>query len=568
MNQSIKRGLFFIVLTLVLAYFSFALTFVGVISPTAGENVSGNLLLNATTNESAVNVTFYWYDSTTGILTYNTTFVNDTGNVFNTTINSSLITDGIYNITVNATNSTGIVVTNASMTGVTVDNTVPVVTAINTPISNANLSTGNQLFNVTVNDTTVGMDTVRFNITNSSGSVMLNASEVVSGYWNVTYNVSLLAEESHTATVLANDTLGNLNNSATVTFIVDRTAPNITLETANATSTTDTTPTISFNFTDALSSTADCTLYRSGTSYGTNSAVSNATSTSITFNTILSATIYTYTINCTDSAGNLGTSVTNTITVTETTTSSTSSSSSGGSVDQQTTQSAKAIWGILKSGEPATVEVKDASVGITGVTFNAAKNLYGMWMKVEKKDTLPNKIAEPIEKVYTYVEITKSLFLDNEDMLDPTITFKVAKSWLTENGLSKGNVALLRYVDGEWQDLTTTLVDDDSDYIYYSAETPGFSYFAIGQKLSSLTVTKEDDSKVEETSGVEKVVTEEETVTGETSVKEAEETEEGEEVVEEKSIWPATILVLILLILGYFGWYFFPKIKKFVKSFK
>ena len=173
MEKSVVKGVLFLMLFSLVVYFGFALTSVGVISPTIAQNVSGTILLNATTDQAALNVTFYWQDSS-GNLVLNATIYNSTENdtVFeNATFDTTLLTDGIYNLTVNATNATDEVVTNTSIVSVVVDNSAPNVASINTPASGANLSTGTQIFNTTVTDTTLSVDAVRFNITNGSSSV-------------------------------------------------------------------------------------------------------------------------------------------------------------------------------------------------------------------------------------------------------------------------------------------------------------------------------------------------------------------------------------------------------------
>jgi hypothetical protein len=43
-------------------------------------------------------------------------------------------------------------------------------------------------------------------------------------------------------------------------------------------------------------------------------------------------------------------------------------------------------------------------------------------------------------------------------------------------------MVLKRFSNDAWNDLTTRLLSTDSKYAYYEAETPGFSYFAIGEK--------------------------------------------------------------------------------------
>ena len=88
----------------------------------------------------------------------------------------------------------------------------------------------------------------------------------------------------------------------------------------------------------------------------------------------------------------------------------------------------------------------------------------------------------PNKKVYKYVEVTKSIAFREGDIVNPTINFKIKKSWLSDNDFSNGNIALYRYVGDQWTQLDTTLGEDDGEYVHYVANTPGFSYFAIAQK--------------------------------------------------------------------------------------
>jgi hypothetical protein len=81
-------------------------------------------------------------------------------------------------------------------------------------------------FNATVNSKIV-IDTVLFQFSN--GTNPFNATAVNnSGTWNVSVNVSEMAEAVHTVTVFANDSLGNTNFTESIIITIDRTAPNIT----------------------------------------------------------------------------------------------------------------------------------------------------------------------------------------------------------------------------------------------------------------------------------------------------------------------------------------------------
>ncbi|MFH1682311.1 MAG: PGF-pre-PGF domain-containing protein, partial [Candidatus Woesearchaeota archaeon] len=654
----------------------------------------------------------------TAVSKANTTFscelvINSTGYGTNaTTANNTATTitanttlaDGNYGWYVSCTDNVGTFQSGTNTFAL--DATVPSVT-INSPTANANLSTGTQVFNATVSDNSLAV--VRFNITNSSGSVMLTASNPSGNFWNASVDLGTLAEEQHTATVLANDTVGNLNNSETVTFTVDRTAPTVTLVNSSL-NTTDTTPSITFNYTDALFGTASCTLYFDGTAYGT-SSVNNATDTAIVANATLSDATYSVTVNCTDGSSNEGASSSITVTVdtsvpavtfnspstgsfhltdfvvnvtatsastvryrlengtnssdvgswislsnpsgnfwnatitgttadwnytlrinatdssgnsnsTETiiigiddtnpinvsvscnavnvgasrscscsandnsesfggsltygysgdststagtttvtctatdsagnTNSSTasytvntaSSSGGGGSATTQIAgEFAKAVWYVIDANQPTSLEIENGGLGFTEVIFELKKKTYGGWLKAEKKDNLPSTVQVFEKKVYKYMEITKGNAIKDEDLSNIKIKFKVMNSWLTEQGLDKDSISLFRYVNGEWVELKTTIRNDAGTYIHYEAETPGFSYFLIGES--------------EKTTAEATVLEETKTVPTQPAVEEVSAAETVPEQVEGKSynwVWWTLGIIAAIVILGYLFW--------------
>ena len=120
-----------------------------------------------------------------------------------------------------------------------------------------------------------------------------------------------------------------------------------------------------------------------------------------------------------------------------------------------------------------------------------------------------------------------------------TVKFKVAKSWLTENSLSSGDVAMFRYTSGSWSELPTTMGEDDGTYVHFTATTPGFSYFVIGEKAETMAAAPAAGS---EESDLAEAVPEEE-VTAE----EAAETEPIESS-SNAAVWVVPVLVLILIV--------------------
>jgi len=70
----------------------------------------------------------------------------------------------------------------------------------------------------------------------------------------------------------------------------------------------------------------------------------------------------------------------------------------------------------------------------------------------------------------------------SENIANPIINFKVEKSWVIDNKISKSTISLNRYSDGIWNPLETYRIGEDADYLYFEAKVPGFSPFAVTGK--------------------------------------------------------------------------------------
>ncbi|WP_135605445.1 NosD domain-containing protein [Methanococcoides sp. NM1] len=116
------------------------------------------------------------------------------------------------------------------------------------------------------------------------------------------------------------------------------------------------------------------------------------------------------------------------------------------------------------------------------INFSALRN-YGRVSAIV--EVLKNKSAMVDESapgvVYSNLNIWvgKSGFATEDNIADPVIGFSVAKAWLIENGIDENSIALYRHSEGKWNALNTMKVGEDDSYIYFEAETPGFSPFAI-----------------------------------------------------------------------------------------
>ena len=169
------------------------------------------------------------------------------------------------------------------------------------------------------------------------------------------------------------------------------------------------------------------------------------------------------------------------------------------------------------SPEPArNVETKELSqVYITNgkaVKFDFAKNATCVvYVSFDAKKTagktttiaeeLKNKSALvselPSDEVYKSfnVWVGNGGYATQNNIENPVLCFKVEKSWLQNKSIDQASITLNRYEDKAWVQLPVTLSEEDDTYLYFTAEVPGFSSFAITGKAKSLS--EEDTTETE-----------------------------------------------------------------------
>ncbi|WP_440947811.1 NosD domain-containing protein [Methanosarcina sp. T3] len=180
-------------------------------------------------------------------------------------------------------------------------------------------------------------------------------------------------------------------------------------------------------------------------------------------------------------------------------------SSSGGSSHSSGSSSGGGGGG---SPEPAkNVEVKELSqVFITNgkevrfdftknatcvayVSFDAKKTLGKTTTIVEQLKNKSALVSElPSDEVYKSfnVWVGNGEIASSENIENPAIGFKVEKSWLQDKMIDQTSITLNRYNDTKWEQLPASLSGEDDRYLYFTAETTGFSSFAITGKLEHL----------------------------------------------------------------------------------
>ncbi len=423
------------------------------------------------------NITFY----NTDLLSLRNKFPYLNGNVCNATICTMLSRNDtfVFNVTHFTNYSLG-------------EGSVPNV-SVNTPTNNPNLTTQNQLFNVSVTDTNTSISTVLF-MFNSNATPFNRTASNTSGSWNVTVNMSSLVDGRHNATVYVNNSFGFVNQSVNISFTVDRTGPRVIISVPTAGSTIreikDFNTTIRENLSDVQT-----VIFQF--SNGTNPFNRTPSNTSGIWNLSINTSIIaegalTFTVFANDSLNNLNNTQSITLTVdnvadTSPSSSSSSSSSGGGGggyggVSEGVSGSfEKKTWAILAPGK-AFMDLENSALPITKLEFTAIDKVVGVWVSVAQPE-LPEVVRKRFYNLYfKSFEITTSPLLKPESVSERRLYFEVAKGWLSDYTLTSEDIALFRYSGSEWIALPTSVITADGDVVRYKAETPGFSYFIIGEK--------------------------------------------------------------------------------------
>ena len=93
----------------------------------------------------------------------------------------------------------------------------------------------------------------------------------------------------------------------------------------------------------------------------------------------------------------------------------------------------------------------------------------------------------PSGEVYKYLNIWvgNGGYGTAKNIENAVVCFKVEKSWIQDKKIDQSSITLNRYNDKKWNELPTTLLREDDKYLYFTAETPGFSPFAITGKTTA-----------------------------------------------------------------------------------
>ncbi|AKB33224.1 Cell surface protein [Methanosarcina siciliae HI350] len=131
--------------------------------------------------------------------------------------------------------------------------------------------------------------------------------------------------------------------------------------------------------------------------------------------------------------------------------------------------------------------VKNATC-VVYVEFDAKKTAGKTTTIVEQlKNTSTLVSGVPSDEIYKFFNIWvgNSGYATEKNIENPVIGFKVEKAWVQDEKIDQSSITLNRYSNKTWEQLPASLSGEDNKYLYFTAETPGFSSFAITGKASA-----------------------------------------------------------------------------------
>ncbi len=147
----------------------------------------------------------------------------------------------------------------------------------------------------------------------------------------------------------------------------------------------------------------------------------------------------------------------------------------------------EATFTSLSAGKKATISIPSvASMPFSEIAINIKNAVTNVKVVVKALTARPTDItAEITGEVFNYLNIEHSN-IEDADIDNVTIKFKVEKSWISDNNIDSVTVVLNRYSGGAWISLTTSKTSEDTTYVYYSALSPGLSVFGISGSVATV----------------------------------------------------------------------------------
>ena len=150
-------------------------------------------------------------------------------------------------------------------------------------------------------------------------------------------------------------------------------------------------------------------------------------------------------------------------------------------------------WVAVVPGQILKFLPGSSDIPFSYIELISKSDIASMTLTVKAMDEKP-QFVEEVKNQYKYMEVAFNGAAQENFEEGVKLTFRVLKSWVNENTDDKNNIFLSRYHNDVWNKLVTVLDSEDDEYFYYSATSPGFSYFAVSAEPKTVVEITEDES--------------------------------------------------------------------------
>lgn len=147
----------------------------------------------------------------------------------------------------------------------------------------------------------------------------------------------------------------------------------------------------------------------------------------------------------------------------------------------------------IMGGTSVKYDMSGGDGPVLGISFDARDNEGLVVAKVEVLNSRPTDVPAPESNSYSVmsIDVGSEGTISDHNAENLMISFKVSREWITENNIDPGTIRLARFHGGEWQDLPSTKMSEDEEFLYFDAQTPGFSLFSV---VGDTAVTESADN--------------------------------------------------------------------------
>jgi len=159
----------------------------------------------------------------------------------------------------------------------------------------------------------------------------------------------------------------------------------------------------------------------------------------------------------------------------------------------------------ITNGKDVKFDLKNNATCIVYVEFYAKKTAGKTTTIVEELKNKSTLVSElPSGDIYKSfnVWVGNSGYATSKNIENSVICFKVEKAWMQKNRTDSSSIVLNRYNDGKWEQLPVSILKEDNEFTYFTAETTGFSSFAITGKINASSENATESGSDPETRSV------------------------------------------------------------------